>query len=42
MLKEKQTKKNYSEGGFKVVDFQTVNQGFKINWIKQCLSKRNW
>ncbi len=30
--------RNYKEGGLKALDFTTINQTFKINWIKNCLS----
>ncbi len=28
--------RNYKEGGLNVLDFTTINQTFKINWIKNC------
>ncbi len=30
--------RNYKEGGLNALDFTTINQTFKINWIKNCLS----
>lgn len=40
-VKRKTCVRSYSEGGFNALDFQTIKQIFKINWIKQCLSKNN-
>ncbi len=33
--------RNYKEGGLNALDFTTINQTFKINWIKNCLSNYN-
>uniref|UniRef100_A0A9J8DK74 Reverse transcriptase domain-containing protein n=1 Tax=Cyprinus carpio carpio TaxID=630221 RepID=A0A9J8DK74_CYPCA len=30
--------RNYKEGGLNALDFNIINQTFKINWIKNCLS----
>ncbi len=30
--------RNYKEGGLNALDFKTINQTFKNNWIKNCLS----
>ena len=36
-IKRKTLIRQYSEGGLNVLDFQTLNNIFKINWLKHCL-----
>ncbi len=33
--------RDHAEGGINVIDFTTVNQVFKINWVKQCMLGEN-
>ncbi|KAI2650693.1 hypothetical protein H4Q32_000737 [Labeo rohita] len=33
--------RNYKEGGLNAIDFEAINQTFKINWIKYCLSNND-
>ncbi len=33
--------RRYKEGGLNALDFQTINQTFKINWIKKCISNND-
>lgn len=38
---KRETLIKYSEGGFNVLDFQTISSIFKINWLKHCLAHNN-
>lgn len=40
-VKRKTLIRQYSEGGLNVLDFQTINSIFKINWLKHCLVHNN-
>ncbi len=41
-VKRKTIIRNVSEGGVNALDFNTVNNVFKINWIKHCLCENNF
>lgn len=36
-IKRKTMIRDHAEGGFNAIDFTTLNQVFKINWVKQCM-----
>lgn len=40
-IKRKALIRQFSEGGLNVLDFQTINRIFKVNWLKHCLTHMN-